>query len=67
MTHCHRELAHAQWKLLLNDEFIEAYKHGIVIECCDGIPRQFYPRIFTYSTNYPEKYTVPIHPYYKCC
>ncbi|KAJ8581094.1 hypothetical protein M405DRAFT_926351, partial [Rhizopogon salebrosus TDB-379] len=54
-THCHRELFHEQWKILLDDEFEEAYKHGIVIRCCDGIMRRFYPRIFTYSADYPEK------------
>ncbi|KAG2741806.1 hypothetical protein P692DRAFT_201726163 [Suillus brevipes Sb2] len=55
IAHCHRELYHAQWKILLDDEFIEACKHGIVICCCDGIERRFYPRIFTYSADYPEK------------
>ncbi|KAH7902978.1 hypothetical protein BJ138DRAFT_236039, partial [Hygrophoropsis aurantiaca] len=55
MTHCHRELFQAQWEVLLNNEFLEAYEHGIVIECCDGILRRFYPRIFTYSADYPEK------------
>ncbi|KAI0054779.1 hypothetical protein BV25DRAFT_1816540 [Artomyces pyxidatus] len=54
-THCSRELLHAQLKVLFNDEFIEAWKHGIVILCCDGIERRFYPRIFTYSADYPEK------------
>ena len=56
MTFCHRELMHAQWKVLLDDDFIEAWKHGILIECCDGIYRRFYPRIFTHSGDYPEKY-----------
>ncbi|KIK32395.1 hypothetical protein CY34DRAFT_101573 [Suillus luteus UH-Slu-Lm8-n1] len=55
LAHCHRELYHAQWKILLDDEFIEACKHGIVIRCCDGIERRFYPRILTYSADYPEK------------
>lgn len=55
MTHCHREMMHAQWAILLDDEFIEAYTHGIVIECPDGITRQFYPWLFTYSAGYPEK------------
>jgi hypothetical protein len=58
ITHCRREAYHAQWMELLDDEFIEAYKHGIVINCCDGITRRFYPRIFTYSADYPEKYVV---------
>jgi len=55
MTHCARELMHAQWSILLDDEFLEAWKHGIVITCSDGVTRRFYPRIFTYSADYPEK------------
>ncbi|KIJ60703.1 hypothetical protein HYDPIDRAFT_98197, partial [Hydnomerulius pinastri MD-312] len=54
-AHCHRELFQEQWRVLLEDEFIEAYQHGIVITCCDRIKRRFYPRIFTYSADYPEK------------
>ncbi|KAH7916892.1 hypothetical protein BV22DRAFT_997067, partial [Leucogyrophana mollusca] len=54
-THCHRELFHAQWKVLLDDEFLDAYHHGIVVTCCDGVKRRFYLRIFTYSADYPEK------------
>ncbi|KAF8834972.1 hypothetical protein BDN67DRAFT_992549 [Paxillus ammoniavirescens] len=54
-AHCHRELFQQQWKVLFDDEFMEAYQHGIVITCCDGVKRCFYPRIFTYSTDYPEK------------
>jgi hypothetical protein len=56
MAHCRREVMHAQWKILLDDEFLEAYEHGVVIKCCDGIKRRFYPRILTYSADYPEKY-----------
>jgi hypothetical protein len=58
MTHCHRECLHAQWKILLDDEFMEAYEHGIVITCFDGLQRRFYLRIFTYSADYPEKYFI---------
>jgi hypothetical protein len=57
LTHCRRELMHAIWKLLLDGEFLEACKHGIVIECPDGISRRFYFRIFTYSADYPEKFS----------
>lgn len=46
---------HAIWKFLLTDEFIHAYKYGIVIKCIDGIERRVYPRLFTYSADYPEK------------
>ncbi|KZT20578.1 hypothetical protein NEOLEDRAFT_1158607 [Neolentinus lepideus HHB14362 ss-1] len=55
LTHCRRELIHAIWKLLLDDEFRHAYQHGIVVGCADGIQRRLYPRIFTYSADYPEK------------
>ena len=58
MTFCHRELIHAQWKILLDDDFIEAWKHGIVITCCDGVKRRFYLRIFTHAGDYPEKYGI---------
>ncbi|KIK14485.1 hypothetical protein PISMIDRAFT_116981, partial [Pisolithus microcarpus 441] len=60
-THCNREFFHEQWKILLDDNFIAAYKHGIVIICCDGIKQRFYPRIFTYSADYPKKYGLS-HP-----
>lgn len=55
MTHCHREIYDAQWDIILDEEFLVAYVHGIVIHCCDGIRRRFYPRIFTYSADYREK------------
>jgi Plavaka transposase len=55
LTHCRRELMHAIWQLLLDEEFMEAYKHGIIIKCTDGICRRVFPRIFTYSADYPEK------------
>ena len=56
LTHCRRELIHGVWRLLLDDDFVHAYKYGIVIKCHDGIERRVYPRIFTYSADYPEKW-----------
>lgn len=32
LTHLWRELMHAVWRLLLDDEFMDAYKNGIVIK-----------------------------------
>lgn len=56
MAHCKRELMHALWKFLLSDEeFMHAYRYGIVIKCLDGIERRIFPRLFTYSADYPEK------------
>ena len=42
-------------KALIDDEFVHAWEHGTVVSCGDGILRRFYPRIFTYSADYPEK------------
>jgi hypothetical protein len=55
LTHCRREFFHKQMKIVLDKEFIEAWKHGIVIMCHDGIQHRFYPCLFTYSADYPEK------------
>lgn len=74
LTHCTRELAQAQWDILLDNEFLAACKNGkmvtrsiffgskkflgFVVECADKIQRRVYPRIFTYSADYPEKQVV---------
>ena len=55
LTHCRRELMQAVWKFLLDDDFLHAYKYGMVLRCRDGIERRIYPRVFTYSADYPEK------------
>ncbi|KAI0719739.1 hypothetical protein C8T65DRAFT_736307 [Cerioporus squamosus] len=55
ITHCRRELFHGAWEALLDAEFVHAYEHGMVIDCVDGVRRRVYPRIFTYSADYPEK------------
>lgn len=58
LTHCRRELVHEVWRVLLDDEFIKAYEHGIVLNCADGILRRVYPRIFTLSADYKEKFVL---------
>jgi len=55
MAHGNLEMYHAQWAIILNDEFVIAYKHGMAIESSDGVWRQFYPRIFTHSADYKKK------------
>lgn len=55
-THLNREMFQAQWKILLDDEFVHAYQHGIVVDSFDGVRRRFYPRVLTYSADYPERY-----------
>jgi hypothetical protein len=55
LTHCCRQLMHAVWRLMLDDVFLEAYQHGIVLKCADSIIHLVYPCIFTYAADYPEK------------
>lgn len=54
---------HAIWRLLLDDDFMEAYREGMLVQCGDGILRRLFPRFFTYSADYPEKY-VPSKAFY---
>ena len=46
ITHCRRELYHAVIMLILNGEFVEAYRNGIVIEFPDGISRRCPDTVF---------------------
>lgn len=55
---------HAVWKTILDDDFIHAYTYGIVIKCIDGIERRVYPRLFTYSADYPEKFDNAPYDYF---
>jgi hypothetical protein len=50
-----RQLMHAIWELILDAAFIEAYIRGIVVQFADGVKRLVFPRLFTYSADYPEK------------
>jgi len=63
-TFCKRELLQAIWELLLDGEFMHAYEHGIVIRCSDGIIRRVFPRFFTYSADYPEKFASSLRANY---
>ncbi|KIL60072.1 hypothetical protein M378DRAFT_47864, partial [Amanita muscaria Koide BX008] len=55
LTHMRRELMHEVWKIILDDEFIDTYTHGFLMEFTNGTVRRVFPRIFTYSADYPEK------------
>lgn len=41
---------------MLDEDFMHAYEHGILVHCGDGITRRIYPRFFCFSTDYPERY-----------
>ncbi|TFK21409.1 hypothetical protein FA15DRAFT_707242 [Coprinopsis marcescibilis] len=60
ITHCSREMFQAQWALLLDDDLVRAMTDGIILVCHDNIERRFYPRIFTYSADYPEKVMIAL-------
>ncbi|KAF8231684.1 hypothetical protein L208DRAFT_1185620, partial [Tricholoma matsutake] len=55
LTHCKCELVHAIWVLLLDEGFMHAYVHGIVVKYIDGIMCHFFPTFFIYLADYPEK------------
>lgn len=55
LTHLRRELAHAIWGLLLDDNLMHAYTDGEPIKLSDGIIRVMFPRFLFYSADYPEK------------
>ncbi|KAJ3527383.1 hypothetical protein NMY22_g9809 [Coprinellus aureogranulatus] len=55
ITYLNRECFHEQWAIILDDELLKAIIEGIVIMCSDGIERRFFIRIFTYSSDYPER------------
>ena len=57
LTHLRRELAHAIWRLLLNDDLMRAYTEGEAMKLSDDseIMRAMFPRFLFYSADYPEK------------
>ncbi|KAI0090931.1 hypothetical protein BDY19DRAFT_886661 [Irpex rosettiformis] len=55
MRFCRSELMQKVWDLLLDTEFMHAFKHGILVTCADGIRRRLFPRFLTYSADYPER------------
>ena len=55
MRLCKTDLLQAVWLHLLDDKFVEAYEHGILVMCGDGILRRLFLRIFSYSADYPER------------
>jgi Plavaka transposase len=48
---------HRQWDILLDEELLRAMENGIRIVCPDNVTRLFFPWVFTYSADYPEKYS----------
>lgn len=55
LTHLRRELAHAIWGLLLDDDMMRAYTEGEPMKLFDEILRAMFLRFIFYSADYPEK------------
>ena len=55
LTYLRRELAHAIWRLLLDDDLMCAYTDGEAIKLFDQIMRAMFPCFLFYSADYPEK------------
>ncbi|KAK7452087.1 hypothetical protein VKT23_012192 [Stygiomarasmius scandens] len=51
-----REIMQAVWMLLLDDELLDAYVHGLLLICTDTVLRRLYPRFFSQSADYLERY-----------
>jgi len=54
MGHCRWEIYHAQWSIILDNDFLKAYSHRMAVKCGDRIWCRFYLHIFTYSADYKE-------------
>jgi hypothetical protein len=55
LTHLRRELAHAIWELLLDEDLMRAYIEGVAMKLFDEKMRAMFPRFLFYSVDYPEK------------
>ena len=56
LTHCRKEITHSAFLYIFDKEFPLKWDEGFVIKCGDGITRRCYPRLVSYSADYPEKY-----------
>jgi len=66
LTHCKRELMHVIFSLLINDRFVDAYQHGLVLNCGDGHRRRLFPRILMYLADYISKTSSALKICLKC-
>ncbi|THV04136.1 hypothetical protein K435DRAFT_649906, partial [Dendrothele bispora CBS 962.96] len=54
-THLKRELMQAIWALILDDELMHTYEHGLALQYSDGIMQRLFARFYTYSMDYLKK------------
>ncbi|KAF6742517.1 hypothetical protein DFP72DRAFT_830415 [Ephemerocybe angulata] len=54
-TYLRRDLFQRVWGKILDPDFVDAYHNGFEFKCVDGTTRLLFPRILSYSADYPEK------------
>ncbi|KAH6886502.1 hypothetical protein BKA70DRAFT_1123239 [Coprinopsis sp. MPI-PUGE-AT-0042] len=62
-----REVVHAIYFLILDDEFLHAYVYGHEMEFWDGVVRHLFPCFFSHSMDYPEKILLACIKYLGAC
>ncbi|KAF5343015.1 hypothetical protein D9757_014587 [Collybiopsis confluens] len=73
LTFMRREIPHAIYAKLFDEEFMKAYRDGIILTCGNNLTYCMFPRLFTWSADYPEKMLLVcckclgIHPCGECC
>ncbi|OSD06437.1 hypothetical protein PYCCODRAFT_1442622 [Trametes coccinea BRFM310] len=67
LTFLKRELMQQVLLLLMDDRFMYAYVHGLVIFCGDDIQRRMFIRFILYAADYPEKILLACLRYFARC
>ncbi|EIW52144.1 uncharacterized protein TRAVEDRAFT_24454 [Trametes versicolor FP-101664 SS1] len=67
LTFLKRELMQQIWLLLMDERFMYAYVHGLIIFCGDGIQRRMFIRFLLYAADYPEKIILSCLKYFARC
>ncbi|KAI0633696.1 hypothetical protein C8Q77DRAFT_1157868 [Trametes polyzona] len=67
LTFLKRELMQEIWLLLMDEQFMYAYIHGLIIACGDGVRRRMFIRFLLYAADYPEKMLLACLKYFARC
>ncbi|KAI0672334.1 hypothetical protein C8Q78DRAFT_971002 [Trametes maxima] len=67
LTFLKRELMQQVWLLIMDDRFMYAYIHGLIIACGDGVLRRLFIRFLLYAADYPEKILLACLKYFARC
>ncbi|KAH9898500.1 hypothetical protein C8Q73DRAFT_773146 [Cubamyces lactineus] len=67
LTFLKRELMQGIYLLLMDERFMYAYVHGLLMLCGDGILRRLFIRFLLYAADYPEKILLACLKYFARC